>query len=230
MAYKKTLPLIAIIALGLSACGSREPAVPVEYVDRTLLDRHVIDVVETAETIEIVLDQNSSQLSLNDMHRVRNFVRAYEDHGHGQLVMLLPEGTPNQQFAVGALSEIRSIAFENGVEYQEMIGGSKFGTYPSIILSFRAYEALRPDCKGFGEVDASNLHTNADLPNLGCAVRTNLAAMIADPADLLGLRELGPPDTARRQTTFDLYRDGEATGAARNEGESGTVSDAVSGQ
>lgn len=230
MAYKITLPLIAVAALTLSACGSREPAVPVEYVDRTLLDRHQIDVIETAETLEIVLDQDASELSLVDKHRVRGFVRAYEDHGHGNLVLLLPEGTPNQQFAVGAMAEIRAIAFESGVGYEEIAGGSKFGSYPSIILSFRAYEALRPDCKGFGEVDVTDLRANADLPNLGCSVRTNLAAMIADPADLLGLRELGPPDTARRQRTFDLYRAGEATGAERNDGESGAVSDAVSSQ
>ncbi len=230
MAYKITLPLIAIAALSLSACGDRSPAVPVEYLDRTLLDRHQIDVIETAETVEIVLDQNASELSLADKHLVRRFVHAYKDRGHGDLVMLLPEGTPNQQFAVGALAEIREIAFAGGVNYDAMAGGSKFGTYPSIILSFRAYEALRPDCKGFGEVDVANLRTNADLPNLGCSVRTNLAAMIADPADLLGLREIGPPDTIRRQATFDAYREGEATASERNDGESGAVSDAVASQ
>ena len=187
-------------------------------------------MVETAETIEIVLDQNATQLSIKDRQLVQRFVHAYKDRGHGDLVMLLPEGTPNQQFAVGAMSEIREIAFEGGVTFDKIAGGSKFGSYPSIILSFKAYDAMKPDCKGFGEVDVSDLRSNGDLPNLGCSVRSNLAAMIADPADLLGLRELGPPDTARRQHTFDAYREGQATGAERNQGESGAVSDAIAQQ
>ncbi|MEL6216110.1 MAG: CpaD family pilus assembly lipoprotein, partial [Pseudomonadota bacterium] len=71
---------------------------------------------------------------------------------------------------------------------------------------------------------------NNELSNFGCTVRTNLAAMIADPADLLGQRELEPGDTVRRQTTFDLYRRGEQTGAERNRGEQGTLSDAIDDQ
>lgn len=228
--FKFTLPVLAVSALALSACGSVPPAVPVEYVNQGLLQRNPIDVVETAETIEIVLDQRASELSLADKRRVRGFVRAFKDHGHGPLVMLLPEGTQNQHFAVGAIAEARAIAFENGVSYEEIDGGSKFGNFPSIILSFRAYDAVAPDCKGFGEIDVAEIRSNNDLPNLGCTVRKNLAAMIADPADLLGTRQLDPSDVVRRNTVLQAYRNGEATESQRNEGESGTVSDAVADQ
>ena len=194
------------------------------------MDRNGIDVIERAETIDIVLSQNASELSLADKRRIRGFVRAYKDHGHGPLLMLLPEGTPNQQLAVGAVADARAIAFEGGIDYEEISGGAKFGAYPTLTLSFRAYQAIAPDCKGFGEIDIAEIRSNNDLPNLGCSVRTNLAAMIADPADLLGNRPLDPSDSVRRQTTFDAYRAGERTGSERNEGESGTVSDAVSDQ
>ncbi len=228
--FKFTLPLLAISATALAACGSVPPAVPVEYIESGVLERNAIDVVETAETIEIVLKQNASELSLTDKSRVRGFVRSYVDHGHGPLVMLLPEGTPNQQFAVGAIAEARAIAFENGVAYEEISGGSKFGAYPSVILSFKAYDAVAPDCKSFGQVDVSSTRNNNDLPNLGCSVRRNIAAMIADPADLLGTRELDPADVVRRNTILQAYRAGEQTASERNDGENGAISDAINDQ
>lgn len=230
MKFSFTLPIMTVAAFALGACGTVPEVVPREYVDATLLDRNPIDVVETAETIEIVLDPSASELSLADARRLRGFVRAYNDHGHGPLVMLLPEGTTNQQFAVGAVAQARAIAFENGVNYEEIEGGAKFGAYPSIILSFKAYDSVAPECKGFGEIDFAEIRSNNDLPNLGCSIRTNLAAMIADPADLLGTRELDPADSGRGQRVFDAYRAGEATGSEGNEGESGTVSDAIAGQ
>ena len=230
MAYKVKRSLIVFAALGLSACGSPKPAVPVEYIDRTLLERHEINVVETAETIEIVLDQNATQLSIKDRQLVQRFVHAYKDRGHGDLVMLLPEGTPNQQFAVGAIAEARAIAFENGVAYEEISGGSKFGAYPSVILSFKAYDAVAPDCKSFGQVDVYSTRNNNDLPILWCSVRRNIAAMIADPADLLGTRELDPADVVRRNTTLQAYRAGEQTASERNDGENGAISDAINDQ
>lgn len=228
--YKFTLPAFAIAALTVSACNTVPPAVPAEYINKGLFQRNAIDVVETAETIEVVLDQNASELSLADKRRVRAFMRAYNDHGHGPLVMLLPEGAPNQQFSVGAIAQAREIAFENGVDYQEISGGSKFGRYPSMILSFKKYDAVAPDCKSFAEVDISDIRSNNDLPNLGCSVRTNMAAMIADPADLLGTRELDPGDIERRTQVLEQFRAGQPTASQRNEGESGTVSDAVTGQ
>jgi len=223
MKYKLTLPALLASVLTCSACGTIPEAVPVEMVNTNTLDRHVIDVVETAETLEIVLDQNASELSLADKRRLQSFIRGYNDHGHGPLVMLLPEGTPNQQFAVGAVAEAREVAFENGVAYEEIAGGSKFGNYPSMILSFKSYDASLSDCPGFGEVDISDVRYNGELPNLGCSLRVNLAAMIADPADLLGERKLDPADATRRGIVHGLYREGQSTGSLRNESESGTV-------
>lgn len=224
--HKLTLPAMSLAILGLGACASiKAPAVPVSFVDQSLFERLEIGVVETAETLDIVLDQRASQLTLADKHLIRDFVRAYNEYGHGPLIMLLPEGTPNQQFAVGAVAEARAIVFENGVEYQEIAGGARVSPTPIMRLSFQAFDALPPQCKGFGEIDISATRSNNDLENLGCSVRTNLAAMISDPADLFGQRELDPSDNVRRQTVLDAYREGEPTGSQRNEGETGTISD-----
>lgn len=225
---KLTVSAIAIASAGLAACGSIPPAVPVEYIDTPVLERFNIDVVERTETLEIALDPASNRLSDQQRNQVSNFVRVFNDVGHGQLSMILPEGTNNPQSAVGAIAEAREIAWANGVNYNEIKGGaSPYEFQPVVTLSFTRFETVTPDCQSLGSIDIAKTRTNADLPNLGCSVRTNIAAMIADPADLLGNRQLDPGDSERRYITFQAYRQGEQTASERNEGESGVISDAI---
>ncbi len=224
---KLTVSAILLASVGLAACSS-SPAVPVEYIDTPVLERFDVGVVERLETLEIVLDPSSNRLSIDQREQVADFVRAYADVGQGPLSMILPQGSGNPQSAIGAVAEAREIAWKNGIEYKEIRGGaSPFEFQPVVTLSFRRFEAVAPECESLGSVDIASTRTNADLPNLGCSVRTNLAAMIADPSDLLGNRELDPGDSARRHITFQAYRQGEQTASQRNDGESGTISDAI---
>ena len=57
---------------------------------------------------------------------------------------------------------------------------------------------------------------NLPYPNFGCAQQHNLAAQIANPADLLGPRTMDPADQERRAIVLDKYRRGE-TNARREE-------------
>ena len=225
---KLKVSAMLMASAGLAACGSVSPAVPVELVDTPVLERYDIDVVERTETLEVVLDPASSRLSDAQRDDITSFVRFFNDVGHGQLSMILPEGTSNPQSAINAIAEAREIAWSNGVNYKEITGGAnQFEFQPVVTLSFTRYDARPPECEGFGTIDISSTRSNGDLPNLGCSVRTNLAAMIADPADLLGNRPLDQGDSERRYITFEAYRLGEQTASERNEGESGIISDAI---
>ena len=66
---------------------------------------------------------------------------------------------------------------------------------------------------------------NLPYPNFGCAQQRNLAALIANPADLLGPRTMEPADPERRAVVFDKYRQGEATGAEKSQDERIQVED-----
>jgi pilus assembly protein CpaD len=86
---------------------------------------------------------------------------------------------------------------------------------------------VAPDCASKATLDFGDVSSNNNLPTLGCSVRTNLAAMIADPADLLGNRALGQSDLERREVILAKFRLGEVTGAERSREESGAISQAV---
>jgi pilus assembly protein CpaD len=47
---------------------------------------------------------------------------------------------------------------------------------------------------------------NKNYKNFGCAYQNNLAAMVANPMDLLGPRQTGPIDAADRDKVISDYR------------------------
>jgi pilus assembly protein CpaD len=230
-------PAATLIAAGigltaLSACSSVAPtSVPASYLQGTALDRNAISVEKKTEFLEIAIHPQASEISLADKAAISRFVSAYRDHGHGPLIMSLPESTANPQLAVAAVAEARAIAYENGVQYEEIEGthhGEDSLVSEPMILAFQAYEAIAPDCPSQATINYADISSNNERSTLGCAVRSNLAAMIADPADLLGTRPLDSADPVRRNVILEKFRQGEPTGSTRSSQETGTVSQAVS--
>ncbi|MEO1554471.1 MAG: CpaD family pilus assembly lipoprotein [Pseudomonadota bacterium] len=216
----------------ISGCQSDGPPsnVPAEYFTGTTLDRNAIGVTQHTEHLEVRMDPRDTQLRIPQLMKIQSFLDTYRDEGHGPLVISMPRDSENDQLAVGAVAEIRQLAWEAGVAYEEMLGaaynaGGRMDT--PIVMAFKIYKAQAPECLSLAEQDVTNAISNSDLPSLGCAVRTNMAAMIAEPADLLGQRELDEGDLARRGTQLQLWREGDTTAAVRTPAESAVVSGVI---
>ncbi|MEQ8558611.1 MAG: CpaD family pilus assembly protein [Henriciella sp.] len=233
--YRSSKILIAcglVSAMALAGCSSVEPngPVPREYLTGTTLDRNQIQVAKRTAYLEVKLNVLDKHLRLEEKARIRAFVDDYISRGHGPLIMSLPKNHGNEELAVKAVAEAREIAWSAGVEYEE-IRGSAYDANGSdsapIVMAFTAYDAVAPDCPQKSMIDFADATSNNDMQTLGCTVRTNMAAMIADPADLLGQRPLDEGDLARRTAQLALYREGQPTAAQRGESESGAVASAV---
>jgi pilus assembly protein CpaD len=96
-----------------------------------------------------------------------------------------------------------------------------------LVISYRTYEAVVPNCPDISSLDFVFTGTNSALPSFGCAVAVNLAAQIGDPSDLVGAQPVDPADIGRRTVVLTKYRNGETTSAARNDDASGAISSAV---
>ena len=67
--------------------------------------------------------------------------------------------------------------------------------------------------------------TTRSNPNFGCANTANIAALIANPADLIAPRDVRiRRDAARRETVLTKYRQGQITSTPKDEQASGVVS------
>ncbi len=224
--------LIGCAALVMSGCKSAETGghVPVEYYSGTTLDRNAIGVRQQTQYLEVNLNPQDSQLRLPEIAKVKGFLASYNANGHGPLVISLPKNADNPQLAVGAAAETRELAWEAGIDYEQIMGAAydaRGRRGSPLIMAFKSFEAVAPDCPSLSEVDFSNAISNNDQPSLGCAIRTNMAAMIAEPADLFGDRELSESDISRREIQLQLWRDGAVTAAARSDNESAALSTAV---
>jgi pilus assembly protein CpaD len=75
--------------------------------------------------------------------------------------------------------------------------------------------------------DMSKTSQNDTYANLGCSQQNNIAAMVANPQDLVRPRPTTPSDPMRRIKVFDKYRNGEAVASAEEKGQDVKISDAV---
>jgi pilus assembly protein CpaD len=105
--------------------------------------------------------------------------------------------------------------------------GDALGAPDEVRVTYIRYQAHTEPC-GDWSVNLGYTSENKPSPNLGCATQHNLAAMVADPRDLVTPKPLEPDDVRRRLTVLEKYRKGEATLAAKTDEQSGAVS-AVAG-
>jgi pilus assembly protein CpaD len=95
-----------------------------------------------------------------------------------------------------------------------------------LLVEFTRFDAVVPSC-GRSWENLTATQANTVQSNFGCAVTANMAAQIADPADIAGPRPTASADAGRRVTILEGYRKGQITGAAADSKSSGAVSTAV---
>ena len=111
-------------------------------------------------------------------------------------MIAVPSGSPNESAAVHAVGDMRRMISGYGFSesnvaiepYHERRDASA-----PIRLSYLRYVAEAPEC-GHWPTNLAEDYRNLPYPNFGCAQQHNLAAQIANPADLLGPRTMEPAD------------------------------------
>jgi pilus assembly protein CpaD len=81
-----------------------------------------------------------------------------------------------------------------------------------ILVSYAYDKADVPAC-GKHWQDLTKTKDNTVQSNFGCAVTANMAAMIANPADIRAPHAEDPADAERRMTVLGKYEAGKVTGA-----------------
>ena len=211
------------LAAGLAGCGGFNGIEDAQY-DANYT--HPISIETGVATLNVGVVAGQPGLAPSERNAIEGFAAAYRQRGHGPLTISTPSGSPNAGAAAVALSDVRDILAENGVTslaYTPYRASGADDGAP-LILSFKQYVA-KPTACGDWSMDYAFDPSNRLPPNHGCATQNNLAAMVADPADLAGPRTMTPADAGRRDTVLEKYRAGEPTATQRTEQDSGTVSE-----
>jgi pilus assembly protein CpaD len=114
-----------------------------------------------------------------------------------------------------AYEDVRSVLRQAGIRPSEVTLEPYFAggdPYAPLRVSFLRFVAEGPDCPDWSENLARDPQ-NMPWPNKGCATQRNLAAMVANPEDLLYPRPETPRPSERRDVVWGKYVTGETTGS-----------------
>jgi pilus assembly protein CpaD len=213
---------VSLLALALSGCKTLDDEPGAHVAGWTIVDptqRHPIMVSEQPSTISVRVARGSQGLAPAQKGQVATFLERYRaaDTGNSKLVIAVPSGSPNESAAVRAVGEIRELITAYGFPeanvviepYHDRDAGAP------VRLSYMRFVAEGPEC-GRWTTNLADDPRNLPYPNFGCAQQRNLAAQVANPADLLGPRTVEPADPERRSVVFDKYRNGKITGAEKS--------------
>ncbi|HKT53970.1 MAG TPA: CpaD family pilus assembly protein [Caulobacteraceae bacterium] len=221
----RSLFVVCIAALAC-ACASTSKPNKDETAARLPTEQWAIAVNPSED--DVLLAPHEAGLSEAQQAALVSLVRRWRDGGGGPVMVKEPSGGQGQSYR--STAAVQDALEALGVDQAQIrISGYDAGPRPGapIVVGYTRYEAKGPECgrswKGF-----TNTFHNKVNSNFGCANTANIAAMIANPADLIAPRTSEPADAGRRETVLTKYREGTITSTTKDTQASGSVSAGVS--
>jgi len=180
---------------------------------------HPITVQPQYSSVKLSYSGSNAGLMPEDAAKLESFVQDYKERGNGAISVSAPDG-PQSSLAITYFGERLA---EMGVPRARILVGSHPVTDGDgrVELSFVSFVAHTNPC-GDWSVNAADTASNLPMPNFGCAVQNNIAAMVANPHDLEHPRDMDQADATRRATVVNKYEKGEITQADKRTSDKAT--------
>jgi pilus assembly protein CpaD len=198
----RTLPLLALLALPLAACQTGPVNRSMDSVHQPVVSRtdYVFDMYPTP----------GGNLPASEMDRLSGWFASI-GLGYGDRVAIDGQGSLDSASAGNSVAEVLS---EYGLLLSDLAPATA-GTAPggAVRVVVSRSVASVPGCPDWSNTQESDI-VHGTHSNYGCAVNSNLAAMVANPQDLV----LGQPGAVSRAPTaatkaIKTYQDKANTGA-----------------
>jgi len=212
---------LVVVSLAAGACVHNDEVTTVGSVapdDYRL--RHPIAIQEANQSIDIFVGNSRGGLSASQRNEVMALAQTWLHEGTGAINADVPAGTPNARAAADTFREIRATLLAAGIPARGIVVRNyhpdNSRQLATIRLNYAKIAAVAGPC-GLWPDDigpsANNpgYYENKPYYNLGCANQRNLAAIVANPSDLVQPRPETPVYTARRTYAIDKYRQGQTT-------------------
>lgn len=228
----RALAFVSIAAM-LTGCKTTSTEEVVSSIPSDYRQRHPIAVREKAQTLTVFIGDRRGGLTPAQRADVGALASGWRQEATGGIVIEIPLGAANEHAAASASREIRAILSAAGVPHHA-IEIRPYRTQDPVRLgairvNYPKMAAETGPC-GLWPNDVGPtydpLHwSNKPHWNHGCASQRNLAAQVANPADLVQPRAEGPVLASRRTTVIEKYRKGEATATQYPDANKGKISD-----
>lgn len=203
------VPAAAVLAASLVAGCAKRDSITVGAVPDDYRTNHPIVISERAEVLDVPVGVSQSGVSEAQRVSVKGFIANY-DRGAGSMVtIMVPHGSANEAVAAGVAGELAHLISKNGVPHSRIATvayRADPGSAAPIRISYNVMRASTGKC-GRWPADLADNPDNRHYANFGCSYQNNLAAQIANPADLLGPRKPSPIDAENRGNAIEDYKD-----------------------
>ena len=174
--------------------------------------RHPIMISEEPENFELPVGMNGPAVSPAIEQAIRNYVAEYQQDGTGGITIQVPTAAANEIAAASTGHAVHYALVRAGVSHDRIkVAPYYVGDHSKVAalrLSYLRVKAVAPRC-GIWPETQPNRFDNAQHHNFGCAAQQNLAAMVANPADLVYPQPMGPANGARRAKVISDYSRGD---------------------
>jgi pilus assembly protein CpaD len=175
-AYRPSLLLALVLAL--SGCNSLDGPAPVFYND-------VYPITVQPGTVKLEVDATRSVLSADQENAIKAFA--------GRAVSVKPQvislSHPDTMEGGATAARISQLLVSSGVSASSIRTQAGADTYA--VLAYRSPIAVAQPCGDWSRSAVSG-ENNLPPPDFGCTSQSNLAAMIANPSDLVVPRAMPP--------------------------------------
>ncbi len=227
-AARPLLSLLAILAVAASVGGCiQSPRFKAPFTLANANERHPIAVRQGEVTLDLAVYPGSSGLNESQKGQIFGYLRDYKAQSSDRLLIRAPSGGPNETAAMHAYDQVRKALRTAGIDPKAVVLEPYFGNgdpAAPLRLSYLQFIAQPPDCPDWSE-NIGRDPQNMPYPNMGCATQRNLAAMVANPEDLVRPRGETPRPGERRDTVWGKYIAGEPTISVRAPSEHANASE-----
>ncbi len=213
---------IGLLSLSVAACSQTTGQQQiVGAVSTDYRDNYPITISDSLATLDIPVGMETRYLPDGMEDNILGFAAAFMRSGSDAFAIVLPAGSANASATAAIALQIEDLVIQQGgvppasIQFRSYPGQS--GDAAPVRLAYVRLAATSPACGNWNENLARN-PTNGNFANFGCATQHNLAAMVANPLDLLYPRMMTPPDAARRSTAVGAYEAGQATATTYDPG------------
>lgn len=232
LSLARALAVVSVAAV-LAGCKTTSEVDVVQSIPNDYRQRHPIAVREKVQSLTVFIGNGRGTLTPTQRAEAGALASSWRQEATGGIVIEMPVGAANERAASSASREIRAILTSAGV--------------PGHAVEIRPYQADDPIRLGTIRVNYPRMAaetgpcglwprdigpttdpiywSNKPHWNHGCASQRNLAAQVADPADLVQPRSEGPVLTSRRSTVTEKFRKGEPTATTSPDANKGKISD-----
>ena len=203
------LPMLAVaVAALLSGCANRD-SITVGSVPDDYRTNHPIVLSQQDQKIDLPVGAGDRGMTKSQRETLLGFLDGYDRSAAPVLTIAVPSGSGNEVAARSAARDFARVAAASGISRNRIsmlsyqAGGADISA--PIRVSYTSVKAHTDRC-GRWPGDLADTSENKHYADFGCSYQNNLAAQVANPADLLGPRKQTTIDAENRGAVIDLYR------------------------